>query len=80
MDQGSVDDAEMVVRFNTGVSWSSWGEHMFAQVFPGEAGSMVVVRGRPKGSFLTTNIGEKVHASGIRKELEKAMDNAMADG
>ncbi|WP_344588382.1 hypothetical protein [Actinomadura vinacea] len=77
MGQARTDDSAMTVQFSTGVSLTSWGEHMIAQVAPARQGAQVVVRGRPKGSFLTTELGEKIHARGIRKDLEQAMEGAL---
>lgn len=77
MDLRDVDDSAMTARFATGVSLTSWGEHMIAQVDQRAEGSRVTVRGRPKGSFLTTSWGEDVHARGVEKDLRTAIDDAL---
>lgn len=78
MDLQDADDAGMTARFSTGISLTSWGEHMLAQVAgSGSEGARVTVRGRPKGSFLTTSWGEDVHAQGIEKQLRAAIDDAL---
>lgn len=56
---------------------TSWGEHMIAQVTPGAVGCEVTVRGRPKGSFLTTKVGERLHAREVRNDLDRAIRNAL---
>ncbi|MPY92175.1 MAG: hypothetical protein GEV08_03645 [Acidimicrobiia bacterium] len=79
MDLREADDSNRTARFSTGMSWTSWGEYTLGRVEPEASGSRVVVRGRPKGSFLTTNVGEKIHASGVRRDLKQALDTALAD-
>ena len=79
MGMQDADEAGMTARFSTGVSLTSWGEHMLAEVQPGAAdGSRVTVRGRPKGSLFTTGWGEDVHAQGVEKDLRTAIDDALA--
>lgn len=41
-------------------------------------GARVTVRGRAKGSFLTTKWGEDLHANGVEKDLRTAVDDALA--
>lgn len=77
MDLRDVDDAAMTARFATGVSMTSWGEHMLARVTQHGQGSRVTVRGRPKGSFLTTGWGEDLHALGVEKDLRHSIDDAL---
>ena len=77
MDLQDSDDAAMTARFTSGVSMTSWGEHLLAGVASRGDGARVTVRGRPKGSFLTTGWGEDVHARGIEKELRQAVDDAL---
>lgn len=81
MDLRDRDDPARTATFSTGVSLTSWGEHMLAAV--GDAaggGARITVRGRPKGSFLTTKWGEDVHAKGVEKDLRTAVDDALAQG
>lgn len=78
MDLREAEDATFTVRFSSGVSSTSWGEHLIGWVEPEATGSVVVVRGRPKGTFLTTTLGEKVHALGVRRDLRAALDSALA--
>jgi hypothetical protein len=43
---------------------------LFSRRFPADGdGARLVVRGRPKGSFLTTRIGEDIHAREVEKDL-----------
>lgn len=72
-DLREADDASRMARFSTGISTTSWGEHMVATVAGEGDGAVIHVRGRPKGSFLTTRIGERIHASGVRKDIERAL-------
>lgn len=79
MDLRDRDDATRSATFSTGVSMTSWGEHMIAAV--GDAaggGARVTVRGRPKGSLFTTKWGEELHAKGVEKDLRGAVDDALA--
>ena len=78
MDARDPDEGTRSVGFSTGVSMTSWGEHMLATVHDAAGGgTRVTVRGRPKGSFLTTTWGEDVHASGVEKDLRAAIDDAL---
>jgi hypothetical protein len=75
---GSVNDEERQLSFSTGVTLTSWGEHMTAKVVPaGDTASDVQVRGKPTGTFLTTKVGEQVHASTIERRLRRAMDDQL---
>src|SRR5881398_1058990 len=55
MDLKEVGDAERSARFSTSVTTFSWGQHNLALVEEDGGRSRLVVRGRPKASFLTTN-------------------------
>lgn len=78
MDLQDPDDAERTARFSTGVSLTSWGEHMIARVTEVPAGgARITVRGRAKGSFLTTKWGEDVHAREVEKDLTASVDDAL---
>ncbi|CAN5247308.1 hypothetical protein BH20ACT9_BH20ACT9_02050 [soil metagenome] len=51
---------------------------MIAELTPGPAGGCeVTVRGRPKGSFLTTKVGERLHAREVRNDLDRAIRDAL---
>lgn len=78
MDLKEADDGQMVARFSTGVTLTSWGEHMLAAVAGTDGGgARITVRGRPKGSFLTTGIGEDLHAREVEKDLRRSIDDAL---
>jgi len=77
MDLRDADDANQTARFTTGVSLTSWGENMIARVDEAATGARVTVRGRAKGSFLTTKWGEDVHATGVEKDLRASIDDAL---
>lgn len=79
MDLKDADDAERTARFSTGVTLTSWGEHMIARVaeLP-TGGARIIVRGRAKGSFLTTGWGEDLHAREVEKDLQTSIDDALA--
>jgi len=77
MDLRDADDGQRTARFSTGVSLTSWGENMIARVDQAGSGSRVTVRGRAKGSFLTTKWGEDVHAMGVEKDLRTSIDDAL---
>lgn len=78
MDLEDPDDVDRTARFSSGVSLTSWGEHMIARVTPSAAGgARITVRGRPKGSFLTTNWGEDVHAREVERDLRASVDDAL---
>jgi hypothetical protein len=68
----------MTARFSSGVSLTSWGEHMIATVASASSGgTRITVRGRPKGPFLTTGWGEDVHAREVEKDLRASIDDAL---
>ena len=48
MDLKDADADRMTARFSTGVTLTSWGNHMLATVAANGAGARVTVRGRPK--------------------------------
>ena len=78
MDLQDPDDEAMTARFGTGVSLTSWGEHMLAKVSGTDGGgSRITVRGRPKGSFLTTQLGEDLHAREVERDLRQSIDDAL---
>lgn len=78
MDLEDPDEGTQTARFRTGVSLTSWGENMLATVDPAsDGGARVTVRGRPKGSFLTTTWGEDLHAKGVEKDLRASIDDAL---
>ena len=78
MDIRDTDDTARRAAFTTGVSLTSWGEHMLAEVVPDGDGATLKVRGRPKGSFLTTKWGEDAHASGVQKDLRSSIERELA--
>lgn len=80
MDLREVDDEQRSARFKTGVSLTSWGQNMLASVRDDEGAATLVVRGRPKGSLLTTRIGEDLHEQGVEKQVVDAIDAALAPG
>lgn len=62
------------LEFETATTLTSWGEFLKAAVEPAaEAGTQVQVRGKPKGTFLTTRLGERVHAITIEHRLDKGI-------
>ena len=78
MDLKDADDGRMTARFSTGISLTRWGEHMLARVTgTGGNGTRVTVRGRPRGSFLTTSWGEDLHAAEVKKDLRRSSDDAL---
>jgi hypothetical protein len=71
---GAVHHDGRELEFETGTTLTSWGEFLKAAVEPAaEAGTQVQVRGKPKGTFLTTRLGEKVHAITIEHRLDKGI-------
>ena len=67
------------LEFETGVTLTSWGEFLQATVEPGsQPGTHVQVRGKPKGTFLTTTWGEKLHANTIEQRLDKGIRAELA--
>lgn len=78
MDLKEADGDRMTARFSTGVTLTSWGEHMLARVSGVDhGGARVTVRGRPKGSFLTTQWGEDLHAAEVERDLRRSIDDAL---
>ncbi|MGR4880666.1 hypothetical protein ACIPUC_14795 [Streptomyces sp. LARHCF249] len=75
---GSVDDHVRTLEFSTGATSTSWGQELQARVEAGpHGGSEVHVRGNPKGTFLTTKWGEKVHADKVRRHLSQGIAAAV---
>jgi hypothetical protein len=77
MDLRSADDAERTATFASGVSMTSWGQHLRATVDGEGTGSRLIVHGRPKHSLGTTRWGEQVHARGVEKQLTQAVEQAL---
>ncbi|MBA2465443.1 MAG: HPF/RaiA family ribosome-associated protein [Nocardioidaceae bacterium] len=78
MELEAPDEGTRTARFRTGVSLTSWGENMLASVdLASDGGARVTVRGRAKGSFLTTKWGEDIHAKGVEKDLRASIDDAL---
>jgi hypothetical protein len=70
----TVDEAARALEFETGVTLTSWGEYLQAVVQQGtQAGTQVQVRGKPKGTFLTTKWGEEIHGSTIERRLDRGI-------
>jgi len=80
MDLKEVGDAERSARFSTGVTTFSWGQHNLALVEEDGGRSRLVVRGRPKASFLTTNWGEQRHARRVEEQLVAAVNSELSAG
>ena len=76
-DLRAVDEDERSARFSTGVSLTSWGQHLFATVSDSDGGSVLSVRGRPKGTLLSTKTGEDRHARKVEKELVDSLDRVL---
>lgn len=77
-DLKDADDTAHSARFSTGVSLTSWGEHMVAEVVPDGTGAQLRVRGRAKNGFLTTSWGEDAHASKVQRDLRSEIERALA--
>lgn len=77
-DLRDADDAAHTAAFSTGVSLTSWGEHMAAEVIPAGTGARLRVRGRPKSGFLTTSWGEDAHASKVQRDLRSRIERVLA--
>ena len=80
MDLKEVGDAERSARFSTSVTTFSWGQHNLALVEEDGGRSRLVVRGRPKASFLTTNWGEQRHARRVEEQLVDAVNSELSAG
>ncbi len=74
----NVDDGDQACEFSTGVSLTSWGEYMRAEVEGGARAASVSVSGIPKGTFLTTKWGEEIHAKVVEKRLRDAIEKHLA--
>lgn len=78
MDLREADDSTRTAQFSTGISLTSWGENMVATVGASPEGTTrIVVRGRAKGSFLTTKWGEDMRAHEVEKDLRTSVDDAL---
>jgi hypothetical protein len=78
MDLREADDDSRTARFTSGMSLTSWGENLIANVAPDGSRTVLTVSGRPKGSFLTTKWGEDQHARGVEKDLLGAVARQLA--
>lgn len=80
MDLKEADDDQKTAHFSTGVSLTSWGQSMLAMISGNSAeGSTLVVRGRPKGSLLTTKAGEDLHAHAVERRILGAVDTELSN-
>ena len=77
MDLRATDDDERMARFGSGVSLTSWGQHLVATVSDSDGGSVLSVRGRPKGSLLTTQWGEDIHARKVEEQVATSVESAL---
>jgi hypothetical protein len=75
---GERDETTHHLSFSTGVTVSSWGQELDATLTPAApAGSRVAVRAKPKGTFLTTTWGERIHARTVEKRLRAELTSAL---
>ena len=76
---GTVHEGERRLEFSTGVTLTSWGEEMEASVgSAGTGAAEVQVRGKPKGTLLTTKAGEVVHANTVERRLRRGVEEHLA--
>ena len=77
MDLRATDDEERMARFASGVSLTSWGQHLMATVSDSDGGSVLSVRGRPKASLLTTRWGEDIHVHKVEEQIVRSVEAAL---
>ena len=72
------DDAEKTASFETGVTWTSWGQNMRAKIEPLDSGkARLRIVGQIRNTFLSSNWGEELHEKGLIQNLTKAIDQAL---
>ncbi len=60
--------------FSTGITSTSWGQELDARVEArSQGGTQIHVRGTPKGTFLATTWGEKLHTFTVKRRMKKAL-------
>ncbi len=79
MDLRATDEAQRMARFGSGVSLTSWGQHLMATVGDSNGGSVLTVRGRPKGSLLTTTWGEDIHMRKVEQQIVRSVEAALRE-
>ena len=77
-DLKDADDSERTARFATGMGVWSWGQNLLVRVEEGVAPT-VVVRGRPKSSFLSSNFGETREAKKLEEQFVPDIEVALEE-
>jgi hypothetical protein len=73
------DDAQHTAAFKTGVTWTSWGQNMIAQLQPiGSDQVQLQINGQIRHTFLASDWGEKIHQKGFARNLTAAIEAAIA--
>ncbi len=73
------DDAQKTAAFKTGVTWTSWGQNMIAQIQPiGADQVQLQINGQIRHTFLASDWGEKIHQKGFVRNLTTAIDDLIA--
>ncbi len=73
------NEAHHTAVFRTGVTWTSWGQNMIAQIQPiGADQAQLQINGQIRHTFLASDWGEKLHQKGVARSLTTAIEDAIA--
>lgn len=73
------DDDQKTAFFKTGVTLTSWGQNMIAQIQPISPNQVQLqINGQIRHTFLASNWGEKLHQKGFTRNFAAALDAAIA--
>jgi hypothetical protein len=74
------EDTRKTASFKTGVTWTSWGQNMIANIEPLEQeGTRLHITGQIRHTFLSSNWGEDLHESGFVRRLNDFLDCALVE-
>lgn len=75
----TADDSQRVATFQTGTTWTSWGQNMRATIQELDANrARLSVTGQRRATFMSSNWGERIHGQTVVRRLGPAIDDALA--
>jgi hypothetical protein len=76
----AVDDSQRVALFQTGSTWTSWGQNMRATVEGlDEHRARLHVTGQLRSTLISSGWGERMHGKTVLRRLGPAIDDALAN-
>jgi hypothetical protein len=74
------DDDQKTASFRTGMTATSWGQNMIAQLQAiGADQTQLQINGQIRHTFLSSNWGENLHQKGFSRNLTTALDEFIAN-